>query len=284
MKKDYINKISLILITYKSDKIIKKFVKKIPKNLKTIIVENSNNFDLKEKLEKKYNDIKVYLKINNGVSSSLNFAVKKIKTDYFLQISPDINFNFEKLNDFYNVAKEKKDNFCALGPRFINVNKKSHKQINTNINVGSIKSIHGSVMFINKKKFNYIGGFDENFFLYFEETDYCKRGSNKNLGCYQINSIRVKQEGRTVNTNNIKENKKLSNILIWHFIWSKFYYNRKHNGFLISILFFIPLLIRIIFKITLNKILQNKKNLEKYNYRFNGLIASIKNEKSKLRP
>ena len=45
-----------------------------------------------------------------------------------------------------------------------------------------------------------------------------------------------------------------------------------------------PILVRIIFKIAINKLLQNKKSLEKYNYRLKGLIASIKNEKSKLRP
>ena len=30
-------------------------------------------------------------------------------------------------------------------------------------------------MFFNKSKFDLLGGFDENFFLYFEETDYCLR-------------------------------------------------------------------------------------------------------------
>ena len=52
------------------------------------------------KIEKNYNNISVYLKENNGVSSALNYAVEKIKTKYFLQISPDLEFNFEDLNIF----------------------------------------------------------------------------------------------------------------------------------------------------------------------------------------
>ena len=44
--------ITIIIITYKSEKIIYDFINKIPSNLKTIIVENSQNHDLKKKLNK----------------------------------------------------------------------------------------------------------------------------------------------------------------------------------------------------------------------------------------
>ena len=89
--------ITIIIITYKSEKIIYDFIKRIPPNIKTIIIENSENYRLKKDIEKKYKNIKFYIKENNGVSSSINFAVEKIETNYFLQISPDINFNFEDL-------------------------------------------------------------------------------------------------------------------------------------------------------------------------------------------
>ena len=34
-------------------------------------------------------------------------------------------------------------------------------------------------MFFKKKNFDLIGGFDENFFLYFEESDFCLRAHKK---------------------------------------------------------------------------------------------------------
>ena len=284
MINNYIGKITLVLIAYKSEKIIKEFIKKIPKKLKTIVVENSNNTKLKKEIEKKYKNIKVYIKKNNGVASSINYAARKIKTEYFVQISPDIKFNFKELNIFYNIAKEKKNNFSALGPRFVNVNNKSHIQINKKKKIDSINSIHGSLMFINKKKFEFIGRFDENFFLYFEETEYCKRGNLKELKCYQINSIKVKQQGRTVKIDSKEMNNKLNNLLAWHFIWSEFYYHKKYKGFILSLLIFIPVLLRTIFKIFLNKILKKDKSLQKYIHRFDGLINSIKGKKSYLRP
>ena len=89
-----------------------------------------------------------------------------VKTKYFLQISPDIEFNFNDLNLFIDFANKKNDKFAALGPRFLEVNEKSHKQIKKNLEYGKIKSIHGSCMFISKLEFVKIGKFDENFFIF----------------------------------------------------------------------------------------------------------------------
>jgi glycosyltransferase involved in cell wall biosynthesis len=86
MKKKYLNKITLVLISYKSEKKIISFIKKIPKELNIIIIENDNN-SIIQKLIKKRKNIKIFNKKNNGVATALNFAVKKIKTKYFVQIS-----------------------------------------------------------------------------------------------------------------------------------------------------------------------------------------------------
>ncbi len=277
------NQLTVILVAYKSEKKINSFIKKIPKKLKVIIIENSKNYLLKKKIEKKYSNIKVFLKENNGVSSSINYAVNKIKTNYFLQISPDIIFDYKDIPVFFKYAKKLNDKFSALGPRFINVNKKSHIQIDKTIDIGEIDSIHGSCMFINKKRFNEIGRFDENFFLYFEETEYCYRAKKKNLKSYQINNIIVRAQGRTVSIKNKREKKLLKNILIWHFIWSKYYYYKKRFGKIKSLIIFIPTIIRTNFKILINRLVKNKEKIEKYQTRLNGLMTSIKGKKSNLR-
>ena len=277
------NEITLILISYKSEKIIYNFIKKIPPKIKTIIVENSQNHELKKSIEQNYKNISVYIKENNGVSSALNFAVEKIETKYFLQISPDIEINFENLEIFLNYAKKLDDRFAALGPRFLNVKEKSHKQIDEKLESGKIDSIHGSCMFINKENFEKIGKFDENFFLYFEETEYCYRAKKNGYISYQINDIKAKSIGRSVETNN-NEEKKLNNILIWHFIWSKYYFSTKKRGKLLSLTIFIPLLLRMNLRIFLYKILKNDISLEKYKYRLNGLISSMRGKNSNLRP
>ena len=277
------NEITIIIITYKSEKVIYEFIKKIPSSIKTIIIENSQNYELKKNIEKEYKNISLFLRKNNGVSSALNFAIDKIKTKYFLQISPDIEFNFNDLNFFIQFAKEKKDNFAAIGPRFLDVKEKSHKQISEKIEFGQIDSVHGSCMFMNKDSFLDIGKFDENFFLYFEETEFCYRAKKKGYLTYQINRSKVKSKGRSVDTN-IESKENFSNLLVWHFIWSKYYFAKKKYGKFVSIFLFTPLICRILIRILFYKLSKNEKLLDKYKFRFDGLFKSILGKKSNLRP
>mgnify|MGYP001319363157 FL=1 len=277
------NEITIIIITYKSEKVIYEFIKKIPSSIKTIIIENSQNYELKKNIEKEYKNISLFLRKNNGVSSALNFAIDKIQTKYFLQISPDIEFNFNDLNFFIQFAKEKKDNFAAIGPRFLDVKEKSHKQISEKIEFGQIDSVHGSCMFMNKDSFLDIGKFDENFFLYFEETEFCYRAKKKGYLTYQINRSKVKSKGRSVDTN-IESKENFSNLLVWHFIWSKYYFTKKKYGKFVSIFLFTPLICRILIRILFYKLSKNEKLLDKYKFRFDGLFKSILGKKSNLRP
>jgi len=273
---------TIILISYRSEKLIINFIKKLPKNIPIIIIDNSNSFLLEDVIKKEYSNLEVFVKNNDGVSSALNYAVEKVKTKYFLQISPDIIFNHNDLFIYIELAKKLNDKFAAIGPRFLNVKKKGHKQISEDKIYDSIDSIHGSCMFINKECFKKIGCFDENFFLYFEETDYCYRGKKKNYKSYQINKSKVKSIGRSVDI--CYNNRKMINVLTWHFIWSKFYFNKKRYGKFISLIIFLPLIIRIIFKIFLSRLLKNENELKKYQIRYDGLMNSIKGNKSSLRP
>ena len=279
----YYKELSIIIITYKSDQIIYKFVSKIPKKIKVIVVENSKNLSLKKNLERKFKNVSVYLRNNEGVSSSLNYGVKKIKTDYFLHLSPDLQVNYNDIKLFFKYANKLNNNFCALGPRFLKTKKRGHIQINKNVKIEKIDSIHGSYMFMNKHRFNQIGGWDKKIFLYFEETDFCYRAKKLNLFCYQINKIKTQTVDTTVKIEDKKVRENWLNLLIWHFIWSKFYFTKKKYGLLFSIFIFIPIFIRILFRIILYKVTNDQKKLNKFKFRLSGLYNSIIGNKSYLR-
>ena len=86
--------------------------------------------------------------------------------------------------------------------------------------------------------------------------------------------------GTSVLTNNDYEKKQLQNLYTWHFIWSKFYYYRKHYTFFFAILLFIPIAIRILFRIVMFTLIKDIEKKEKYIERWSGLINSIKGNKS----
>ena len=122
---------------------------------------------------------------------------------------------------------------------------------------------------MNKKKFKEIGGWDKKIFLFFEETDYCYRAKKKELFCYQINSIKTQTIDTTVKIKDKKIKENWQSLLRWHFIWSKFYISKKRYGFFITLLLFIPIILRIFFRLSLYKITKNKKKLKKYQFRYN---------------
>jgi N-acetylglucosaminyl-diphospho-decaprenol L-rhamnosyltransferase len=281
--KKILNKISIVLVCYNSSFKLRKFVKKIPNATKIYIIDNSKDYSLKKLFRNKKN-VKIYFTKNDGYGSSINFASKRIKTPYFLVVQPDVSgIKQSSLINFYKYAKIIKDKFSVIGPHFLNAPIRGHYQTNLKYKIKNIHNVHGSTMFFNKKTFNKNKGFDKNIFLYWEETDYSKRASKNGYKAYQLNVVKVKhQKGKAVKTSNLEEISKLENLYTWHFIWSKFYYFNKHYGKVLSLIYFTPILIRILFRMTIYKIIKSKKFI-KYYCRWDGLKNSILGKKSSMR-
>ena len=268
--------ITIILVSYKSRNKVINFVQKIPKKFKIIVIENSKDSYLKKKLKFINKNILVFLNKNKGYGSAINFARTKIKTKYFLICNPDILINNNNIiTNFYKCAVKLNDKFLCIGPNY-NSNNSEKK-----IRIIKVKKISGACMFINSKAFDSIGGFDENIFLYFEEDDLCKRGNKINFNSYKLISQSVNHDiGTSVEVKTTKEKIKLKHLTLWHFIWSKYYFYKKNYGTIISLILFLPTIIRIYFKLILNLVTKDEKNFQKYKSRCDGLITSIKGGKS----
>jgi hypothetical protein len=66
-------------------------------------------------------------------------------------------------------------------------------------------------------------------------------------------------------------------------MWSKFYFNKKHRGFLIAILNSFPTFLSAVIKFALYSILNNKKK-DVYFYRASGFFNALIGKKSYYRP
>ena len=278
--------VTVVVISYRSKKKVLNLIKKISNNFKIIIVENSYDKSIKNELSKVHKNIEIIFSENNGYGSAINLARTHVFTKYFFVLNPDIQkIDDNLINVFYESAKELNNSFGALGPRFENVSEKSHKQSNINEKFGQIESISGSAMFFCTEVFDKNAGFDENFFLYFEETDYCYRSNKNNFKIYQVNSQKVYHEiGTSVETTNNEDVNKLKNLYAWHFIWSKFYFVKKNKGYFFTLLIFVPTFIRTVIKLFYYKILKNIPREEHYKVRLDGLLSAIKGLKSFKRP
>ena len=69
--------VTILFVTYFSDKLISKIIKQIDQKLKILIIENSRNLSTKEKLEKEFSNVKVIIPDENkGVGSAINLGLK----------------------------------------------------------------------------------------------------------------------------------------------------------------------------------------------------------------
>ena len=277
--------ITIIILTHKSKDLVIDYIKDIYKKFKIIIVDNSNDIELKSIIDSSYQNTDIHLISNNGYSNQINYGVKFVKTKYFLISNPDVK-GMDEINilNFINTAKQLDDNFSALGPRYLDVNPKTLKQSKSENDIAEMRFLSGACMFFLKKNYDLIGGFDDNFFLYFEENDFCKR-SSKFYKNYQINKIKVYHDaGNSVLSKNENEVKDQRDLRSWHFVWSKFYYYKKNYSYLFAFIFFLPIVLRTGLKILYYSIKKDEINFFKYKNRWEGMMTSIKGLKSFKRP
>ena len=273
--------ISILVLSHKSKSLVINLIKKLCNKFPIVVVDNSDDLELERKLNTDYPSVIYHSIDNNGYGAAINFGSNFIKTKYFLILNPDIeDIDEEKIIYFEKAASKLNDKFSVLGPRYTNLNIKSIKQSNENIEIANWKFISGACMFIKVETFKLLSGFDENFFLYFEESDFCLRAYKINKN-YQINNIKIKHNiGTSVNIESVAEKEKLNNLYNWHFTWSKFYFFKKHYGFWIALKNTYKDLFLYLFKFILWSLLFNWKKSNIYRMFFLGLFFSILNKKS----
>ncbi len=277
--------ITFIIVSYKSKKVIFNCINSLPQNAKIIVIENSYDKELKKELEMKYDNIEVIMNENLGMGASNNIGIKKSNTNYVFILNPDVVFNKDTFENLILGVKNI-DDFSIISP--INQDHKlpnyeiiKHYSLNYD-DTFEVDSIDGFSMLINKKKFENDNYFDENFFLYLENTDLCLRAKKNNGKIYIIKNSKINHIGSY--TTKFDTSNNLEYLRNWHWMWSKFYFNKKHYGYLAAIFKIINNLFSAILKYILYLILFNKHKKIIYKMRILGLFNSIIGKKSFLRP
>ena len=279
------NQITVGIVTFKSEKVIFKCLKSIKKIKKIIIFDNSNDIKLKKKIKKNYPRIKFILSKNNlGYGVANNKIIKIAKTPYIFILNPD---TYLKQNCEIELVKSleliKKD-FSILAPfgdKNFGFLKKKLYQTNTPHNREfEVDYVRGFALLINKKKFQNIGMFDKNFFLYLEDIDLCKRLRLGNQKIFVSKNSKVTHIGAKSSNIGI-DYEKCRN---WHWMWSKVYFRKKFSNIIIVYLEFLPILLNNFFKILIYTLVfnQNKKMIN--NMRFLGILNALLGKNSWFRP
>ena len=279
MKLD-LNNITFIIVSFKSENVIHSCLNSLPQISKKIVIENSRNTKLKEELESKYDNIEVLINHNLGMGASNNIGIFRSKTQFVYILNPDTKLNVSTIDKLIEAA-DKIIDFAILSPlcsdsRFPNY-KIYEKKSNLNNNIIEVDTIDGFSMLINKSKFNN-SFFDENIFLYLENDDICLRARKNNQKIYIVKNSLIDHLGAS--SSNIKDSYEFNLLRNWHWMWSKFYYNKKHSGFLISTIKIFPNFLSAIIKYTFYLLLFKNQKRKIYKMRLLGIINAFIGKKS----
>ena len=232
--------LSIVIVTIKSEKVIYDCINSINQNVPIIVVEQSNNQKFKDELESKYKNLKCILsKSNLGMGTGNNIGIKETKTDYVLILNPDVILEKNTLEELF-LNSNKLSDFTILAPiekNFANYGMFDKKNISSRIlnQEGEEKNypfkvdfVDGFAMLLNKKKFKEEIYFDENFFMYLENNDLCKRVADSEGSVFVVPTSKINHLAAKAVDSIFAEEIEFSRN--WHWIWSKFYFNKKHYG------------------------------------------------------
>jgi len=272
--------ITFVIVCFRSDHIIDQCLKSINSDIKVIIVENSNNIFTKDRLEKKFSNTKVLISGENiGYGRGNNLGLSEVKTKYAFILNPDAYLDKYTLKELYEVIKILNEDFSILAPEIFN-KKNLDKVENKKKEFIEVDFVKGFAMLLNLKKINFKKIFDENFFLFLEEIDLCKRIKEIGGKIYLIPKSIIHHNGKKSSGSEFK----IELCRNWHWMWSLYYYNYKHFGLLKAYKITLYKFISSLIKILLSIILIKKKKYLINKYRLLGLINAYQGKSSWLRP
>jgi GT2 family glycosyltransferase len=195
-------KTSIIIVNYRSADYLEKCLESVYEKsqsafFEVILVNNDSKENLKL-IKEKFPAVQVIERDKNcGFGAAINIGAKKASGQHLFFINPDA----ELLNDAILIALaefKKTPVVAVIGAKIVDQKGQSQSWLGgrdislTELilnNLGFYRGgklwkqsektntdwVSGGAMFVKKDVFEQIGGFDENFFMYFEDIDLCRR-------------------------------------------------------------------------------------------------------------
>ena len=290
--------LSIVIVTLKSEDVIFKCLESIDSKIPIFIVENSNNLQFKKSVEKRYNNVSCVLTARNlGMGSGNNLGIRLVETDYVLILNPDVILEPNTLKELM-LASEKIKDFAILSPISIKSEYPNYKlyqndKPDTRNNFPfKVRSVDGYAMLFNKKKVNKIlekesinkekNYFDENFFMYLENDDLCKRITENRGDIFVTPKAKINHLGAKAVNEKYRDEVEFSRN--WHWMWSKFYFNKKHYGLSRALIEGLPQFLLSALRLLFFKITKNKNKQKIYFNRASGFFNALIGKPSWYRP
>ena len=205
--------LSIIIVNYNTSHFINQTIRSIKKSTldidhEIIIVDNNSNDHSIDLIKKQFAKIKLIENSSNyGFSKAVNIGVSNSEGKFILILNPDTILKKDTISELYQTLIND-SNIGVVGGKILDCNGKfqlssrrafpsfltsffhitglsylfprtklfgkynyTYKSCNTS---HPVDAVSGACMMFSKNHFNAVGGFDERYFLFFEETDFCR--------------------------------------------------------------------------------------------------------------
>tara|TARA_B110000503_G_scaffold45950_1_gene75072 strand:- start:2902 stop:3753 length:852 start_codon:yes stop_codon:yes gene_type:complete len=275
--------LTIVMVSFYSEKMIERAISKLPKNYQIIITDNARTKLLKKNIEKKFFNARVVIPSSNlGNGDGINFALKKIKTKYALYLDVDTLVEKKTINKILHVAKNNK-NWSIIAPnirkyKYRDADYKSKRLIN---DCYEMNFVEGCALLFDTDVMKKIGYYDKKIFLYYEENDLFLRIAKKNKKILLLKNAFISHVGNSSVDKKYKQEIEINRN--WHYMWSKFYFYKKHYSSTQAYKKTIAHFFKSIFKFSIFYFF-DKKKFTTYQARASGLFHSYINNSSWRRP
>jgi GT2 family glycosyltransferase len=196
---------------------------------------------------------------NGGFGAGCNLGAEYAKGDYLLFLNPDTRLRNDVLSALMDFLEKRRD-AGAAGPLTLDENGsimfEAGRSLPTLLNeflehstlafrfaqrswaakpylsrwdhrsTKQVEALLGACMMVRRDCFERLHGFDENFFLYSEEFDLCKRIRDIGFEVWYVHTARLLHKGKTSTLQRFGD----VNRMVLQYLKSQHYYLRKHEG------------------------------------------------------
>lgn len=264
LKKEMEVQVSIIIVNYNCEghtcnciDSIYKYTKDIA--FEVIVVDNASNVYSVEAIAKRFPDVKIIInKENRGFGAANNVGAKNATGKYLFFLNPDTILLSDGVGVFYDFLENASNEVACCGGNLVRVDgtpnksfgnfpsvlqqfsdigfRKLYKKLYFEklamgkvcdfTDIRGVNYLVGAAFFIKRQVFEEIGSFDEEFFMYYEETDLFFRLNKAGYKAYLLPSVKIIHlEGVTM------ENRDPFSYSMWAFMEkSRYYYFKKNKG------------------------------------------------------
>jgi len=173
-------RVTVILVTYNSSHCIDSALASLPADVASVVVDNGSSDDTLAIARRRANHV-VAIPRNVGFGRGCNAGAAIADSEFLLMMNPDTQVQGDAIATLVTAA-ERYPTAAAFNPLLIRAAAEAgaadgHDRI--------VATLSGAALFVRKRLYDEVGGFDERFFLYFEDTDLSARLAAKG-GLMQI--------------------------------------------------------------------------------------------------